>query len=62
MLQETTGFLIKAMTLQKHFLAWKAFWTRQTSDADFKLSTKIILAETGAPGLGRGVDPVQADT
>lgn len=62
MLQGTTGFLIKVMTLQKHFLAWKAFWTRQTSDADFNLSIKIILTEAGAPGLGHGVDPVQADT
>lgn len=48
------------MTLQEYFLAWSG--TRQTSDADFNLSIKIILAEAGAPGLGHGVDPVQADT
>jgi len=50
------------MTLQKPCIAWKAFWTRETSDADFNLSIKIILAEAGAPGLGHGVDLMQADT
>lgn len=55
MLQGTTGLLIKVMTLQKHLLAWKAFWMMQTSDAESNLSIR-------APDLGHSVNPVQADT